>query len=184
MKINTKMKEEFKKDYYRMTGEEFGFSVKTIKNLIFMHNVRYMFWWRGAKKGKFFAKIQVYRYARKYGLEISSKARIDEGLYLGHPYNITVGADCIIGKNVNLHKGVTLGKTARGDKAGSPCIANNVWIGINATVVGNILVGEDVLIAPGAYVNFDVPAHSVVIGNPAIIHHKENAVEGYVNYAI
>ena len=53
---------------------------------------------------------------------------------------------------------------------------------MNATVVGNVTIGDDVLIAPGAFVNFDVPSHSVVIGNPAQIHHKENATEGYVTH--
>lgn len=60
---------------------------------------------------------------------------------------------------------------------GSPHIGNNVYIGINATVVGNVHIGSDVLIAPNSYVNFDVPDHSVVIGNPAVVHHKENAIE-------
>ena len=41
-------------------------------------------------------------------------------------------------------------------------------------------IGDDVLIAPGAYVNFDVPPHSVVLGNPGRIHHKENATQDYI----
>ena len=58
------------------------------------------------------------------------------------------------------------------------------FVGIYATVVGNIRIGDDVLIAPNSYVNVDVPQHSVVIGNPAVVHHKENATEGYINYRI
>ncbi len=61
-------------------------------------------------------------------------------------------------------------------------IGNRVWIGVNATVVGKVTIGDDVLIAPGAFVNFDVPSHSVVLGNPAQIHHKENATEGYITH--
>lgn len=49
----------------------------------------------------------------------------------------------------------------------------------NSTVVGNIVIGDDVMIAPGAYVNFDVPHDSVVIGNPGIIHHKKHAGDDY-----
>lgn len=88
-----------------------------------------------------------------------------------------------MGDNINLHKGCTIGSTS-GDNWGSPVIGNCVWIGINATVVGKITVGDDVLIAPGAYVNFDVPSHSVVIGNPGEIHHKENATEAYIGNRI
>ena len=106
-----------------------------------------------------------------------------DGTYLGHPYNITVGEGTILGNNTNLHKGCTIGRTNRGD-IGSPVIGDRVFIGINATVVGNIHIGDDVLIAPNSYVNFDVPNHSVVIGNPAVIHSRKNATEGYVNYLV
>ena len=47
-------------------------------------------------------------------------------------------------------------------------------------VCGNIVIGDDVLIAAGAFVNFDVPDNSVVVGNPGIIHHKEKPTQYYV----
>lgn len=58
------------------------------------------------------------------------------------------------------------------------------FIGINSVIVGNVQIGDDVLIAPNSYVNFDVPDHSVVIGNPGIIHHKENATENYIVFTV
>ena len=122
--------------------------------------------------------LRVWRGRR--GIDFSWRTEIGRGLYLGHAYNITIGPNVRIGEYCNLHKGATLGKTIRGERAGSPIIGNRVWIGINATVVGGITIGDDVLIAPGAYVNFDVPNHSVVIGNPGVIHHKDNATEGYI----
>lgn len=63
-------------------------------------------------------------------------------------------------------------------------IGNNVWIGINTAIVGNVKIGDDVLIAPNSYVNCNVPSHSVVFGNPCIIKHNEHATEGYVNRAV
>lgn len=63
-------------------------------------------------------------------------------------------------------------------------IGDGVFVGINATVVGNIEIGDDVLIAPNSYVNVNVPSHSIVIGNPATIHHRDNATEGYVNFRV
>lgn len=69
-----------------------------VKNMIFSHNLRFLYWLRKAEKGNFLGKILCYRYSRKYGLEISPSAKIGKGLYLGHPYNITVGSDCIIEK--------------------------------------------------------------------------------------
>ena len=73
-----------------------------------------------------------------------------------------------------------IGCENRGKRKGAPTFEGKCWIGANAVVVGNIKIGEDVLIAPLSFVNFDIPPHSIVIGNPARIIHKENATEEYV----
>ncbi len=67
-------------------------------------------------------------------------------------------------------------------RKGAPTLGDDIWIGINASIVGGVKVGNDVMIAPGAFVNRDVPSHSVVIGNPCIIKHKDHATEGYINH--
>ena len=82
------------------------------------------------------------------------------------------------------HRRVTIGQESRGKRKGSPKIGDNVWIGTNAVIVGNITIGNDVLIAPLAHVNFDVPDHSIVIGNPAKIIRRENATAGYINHTV
>lgn len=115
------------------------------------------------------------------GLKSTRRPQLGGGLYLGHAYNITVNPRAVIGNNCNLHKGIVIGQQNRGRLKGTPTIGNNVWIGINAVVVGNITIGDDVLIAPNSFVNRDIPSHSVVFGNPCIIKHKENATEGYIN---
>lgn len=102
------------------------------------------------------------------------------GLYLGHPYNITISSGAVLGMNVNLHKGCTVGRENRGERKGYPTIGNCVSIGINSTVVGKIVVGDDVMIAAGAFVNRDVPSHSICIGNPCRIIHRNGATEKYV----
>lgn len=125
-----------------------------------------------------------YRYSRiceKMHIELFSSTQIGKGLYIGHPCGITVNADAKLGANVNLHKGVTIGQENRGLRKGTPTIGNCVWIGINATVVGKITIGDDVLIAPNSFVNCNVPSHSVVFGNPCVIKHRENATEHYIN---
>ena len=121
------------------------------------------------------------RQKAKRMIEIYGKCNIGPGLYLGHAYCITINSDAIIGANCNIHKGVTIGQENRGKRMGVPTIGSCVWIGVNATIVGNIMIGDDVLIAPNAFVNVDVPSHSVVYGNPCIIKHRDNATEGYIN---
>lgn len=65
--------------------------------------------------------------------EISPFTDIGDGLYIGHFSSITINKNAVIGKNVNIHKGVTIGQENRGSKVGAPIIGNRVWIGINAT---------------------------------------------------
>lgn len=119
--------------------------------------------------------------ARKNHIEIPRDTKIGAGLYIGHPFCITINPRAIIGRNCNIHKGVTIGQENRGTRQGAPVIGDCVWIGVNATIVGKITIGDDVLIAPNSYVNCDVPAHSVVFGNPCIIKHRDNATEDYIN---
>lgn len=128
----------------------------------------------------------MWRFLRKkmqahYGLEIPGKATIGEGFYIGHAYGITVNPDAVIGRNCNIHKGVTIGQENRGKRKGAPVLGDCVWLGINSTVVGAVTIGDDVLIAPNSYVNCDVPSHSIVIGNPCRIIPLDNATEGYVD---
>jgi serine O-acetyltransferase len=129
-------------------------------------------------------KLQLLREVERYGLEISHNAKIGPGLYLGHAYGITVNSGATIGRNCNLHKGVTIGQENRGARKGAPTVGDCVWIGVNATVVGAITIGDDVLIAPNSYVNCDVPSHSIVLGNPCRIIRRDNATEGYIENTV
>lgn len=130
---------------------------------------------------KYWYRYVFSRITARNGIEISRRTQIGKGLYLGHPYNITINPKAIIGSNCNIHKGVTIGQENRGTRKGVPVIGNKVWIGVNATIVGNVVIGDDVLIAPNTYVNRDIPSHSVVFGNPCIIKNRENATEHYIN---
>ena len=69
-------------------------------------------------------------------------------------------------------------------KKGRPTIGDNVWIGAGTIIVGKIHIGDDVLIAPNSFVNFDVADHSIVIGNPGKIIPKQNPTRDYINFKI
>ena len=152
------MNQKFKKDYYRMTGKNWSGSPGDYLCVAMHHNLRYMYLFRKYEtRPSWPVRILLYWLSLKFGLEISREAKLGEGVYLGHPYNITIAEGVQIGPNANLHKGCTIGRENRGPRAGVPTIGNNVWIGINAVVVGKITIGDDVLIAPGSFVNRDVP---------------------------
>ena len=126
-------------------------------------------------------KCLLHYFNGKYHVELGTQNQIGDGLYFGHPYGITIKPNVKIGRNVNIHKGVTIGQENRGKRKGAPSIGDDVWIGINSTIVGKITIGNDVLIAPNSYVNCDIPDHSIVLGNPCIIKHCDHATENYIN---
>lgn len=129
-------------------------------------------------------RIKLKYLSEKSGIQIPTKTKIGKGFYLGHFGTIIINPEAVLGENINIASGVTIGKTNRGVNMGVPIIGNRVWIGTNAIIVGKVTVGDDVLIAPNAYVNFDVPSHSVVIGNPGRIITREYATEGYINRTV
>lgn len=119
-------------------------------------------------------------YEDKYGLEIKTN-NIEGGLLIAHPFNITVNPKAVIGHNVTLFKGATIGSVRSGKRKGCPYIENRVVICCNAMVCGNIRIGNDVLISANSFVDFDVPDNSIVIGNPGKIYHKKAASKDYLN---
>ena len=102
------------------------------------------------------------RLSRKYHFQIPYDTNIGKGFYLAHFGRVIIHPKSVIGYNVNVSTGVVIGNQFRGNRKGAPHIGNFVWIGANAVIVGNINIGNNVLIAPGAYVNFDVPSSSVI----------------------
>ncbi len=176
------MNSVFKKDLYRYYGES---GEPFLKRVFRPLEVKYISLFRKASTCKLpplklFYMMRLLRLSYKTQIQIPARTKIGEGFYIGHLGRVIVHPDAVIGKNVNLGTGVTIGAENRGKRQGAPKISDNCWIGTNAVVVGSVNIGSDVLIAPLSYVNFDVPDHSVVIGNPGRIIPKENATDGYV----
>lgn len=128
----------------------------------------------------YFYKIKLNQYSKKYGFQISYATQIGKGFYIGHRGTVIINYKAVIGNNVNVAHNVTIGEEVRGKRKGTPTIGNRVWIGANSTIVGNIKIGDDVIIAPNTFVNFDVPSHSLVIGNQAEIKYKEYCTQDYI----
>lgn len=117
---------------------------------------------------------------RKTGIHIEANPHFGKGLIIGHYGRIIINGNVKFGDQIYITHGVTIGRNSVGNRKGVPMIGNRVRIGANASIVGNVHIGNDVLIAPNAFVNIDIPDHSIVIGNPCVIHHKENATKGYL----
>lgn len=107
-----------------------------------------------------------------YGVYIDERARIGKGLNIVHCFSIII-TDCVIGDNVTIMHQTTIGKSRGGNRAGSPIIGDNVFIGAGAKIIGRVKIGKNVAIGANAVVTKDVPDGCVIAGIPArIIGHN------------
>lgn len=129
--------------------------------------------------GKYYLK-KLHKLELKTGISFEDNMSIGKGFIIGHWGKIVINKKAKFGNEFFVTHNVTIGRDIRGKRKGVPSFGNRVVIRTNSIVVGNVKIGNDVLIAPNTFVNFDVPDHSVVIGNPATIHHRDNATEGHL----
>ena len=103
------------------------------------------------------------------GIEIHPGAQIGRGLFIDHGMGVVIGETTIIGDEVTLYHGVTLGGTSLSKGKRHPSIGDRVTIGAGAKVLGNILIGADSRVGANAVVVKSVPENSVVVGVPGQI---------------
>lgn len=103
------------------------------------------------------------------GIEIHPGAVIGNGFFIDHGMGVVVGETTIIGDNVTIYQGVTLGGTGKERGKRHPTIGNNVVVGTGAKVLGNITIGDNSYIGANAVVIKDVPPNSTVVGVPGRI---------------
>lgn len=176
------MNKVFLKDLYRYYGED---GEPFLKRVFRPAELKYISLFRKTADCRFLPLKLYYMYrlkrlSEKTKIQIPARTQIGEGFYIGHLGRVIIHPDAKLGKNINIATGVTIGQENRGKRKGTPTFDGDCWIGTNAVVVGNIHIERDVLIAPLSYVNFDVPAHSVVIGNPGRIIPKDDATAEYI----
>lgn len=128
-------------DYFRTTDDKQFVLNHFLKDFFFHHRLRYMVYFRNSQKcktrlGKLAYELLIFHLCRKYGIEIMTETKIGKGFCLLHPYNITVSPYAVIGDNVTMLKGSTVGLGKRVDGRSAPVIGNHVYIGLNSTIVG------------------------------------------------
>ena len=106
------------------------------------------------------------------GIDISEFTEIGEGLVVWHGMGLVVHPQTKIGRNVVLRHNTTIGNAKPG--CGAPTICDNVQIGANSVIIGNITIGENSIVGAGSVVLKNVPSNVVVAGNPAAIIKKNN----------
>lgn len=127
------------------------------------------------KKGHYFlARWISQRGVRKTGIEIHPGAQIGKGLFIDHGNGVIIGETAIIGNNVTLYQGVTLGGTGKEHGKRHPTIEDNVMISAGAKVLGSFTIGENSKIGAGSVVLEAVPPNSTVVGVPGRVVKRNN----------
>lgn len=127
------------------------------------------------EKGHFFwARWISQRAVRKTGIEIHPGAKIGKGLFIDHGNGVIIGETTIIGDNVTLYQGVTLGGTGKEHGKRHPTIGNNVMISAGAKVLGSFTIGDNSKIGAGSVVLSEVPPCSTVVGVPGRVVKRGN----------
>jgi serine O-acetyltransferase len=111
------------------------------------------------------------------GVDIHPGALLGRRLFIDHATGVVIGETAIVGSDVTMYQGVTLGGTGKGHGKRHPTLCDGVFIGNNANVLGNITVGENSRVGAGSVVLADVPPNSTVVGVPAhIVYHNGHRV--------
>ncbi len=112
--------------------------------------------------------------ARQTGIEIHPGATIGKGFFIDHGTGVVIGETTVIGDNVTLYQGVTLGGTGKECGKRHPTIGDNVMISVGAKVLGSFKVGDNSKIGAGSVVIEEVPPNCTVVGVPGRIVKQDN----------
>ena len=126
------------------------------------------------KKHYFLARWISQRAVRKTGIEIHPGAQIGTGFFIDHGNGVIIGETAIVGNNVTLYQGVTLGGTGKEQGKRHPTIGDNVMISAGAKILGSFTIGANSKIGAGSVVLEEVPPNSTVVGVPGRVVKRNN----------
>lgn len=121
----------------------------------------------------FIARWISQRASKKTGVEIHPAVKIGKRFFIDHGTGVVIGETAVIGDDVTIYQGVTLGGTGKDTGKRHPTIGNNVMIGAGAKVLGPLEIGDNSRIAAGAVVLHDIPQNSTAVGVPARVVKKD-----------
>lgn len=134
------------------------------------HVVEHWLWTHGFKS---LARISSQFTRFMTGVEIHPAAVIGRRFFIDHAMGVIIGETTIIGDDCTLYQGVTLGGTGKETGKRHPTLGNNVLVGVGASVLGNVTIGDGAKIGGGAVVVEDVPPNSTVVGIPGRVVRRD-----------
>jgi len=128
------------------------------------YRVAHVLWTSGRRDLALFLQGRI---ATVYGVDFHPAAVIGEGILIDHATGVVVGETAVIGNDVSMLHGVTLGGTGKVTGDRHPKVGNGVLLGAGAKILGNIRIGQGSKVGAGSVVLSDVPDHVTVVGVPA-----------------
>ncbi len=126
------------------------------------------------KKHYFLARLIAQRGATKTGIDIHPGAKIGKGFFIDHGIGVIIGETAVVGDNVTLYQGVTLGGTGKEKGKRHPTLRDNVMVSAGAKILGSFMIGENSKIGAGSVVLEEVPPNSTVVGVPGRVVKRDN----------
>lgn len=128
------------------------------------HRIQHALWKRGQR---LLALTMQARISTVFAMDLHPAARLGKGILIDHGTGVVIGETAVVGDNVSILQGVTLGGTGKDVGDRHPKIGKGVLIGAHSTILGNITVGKGAMIAAGSLVLKPVAPHTMVAGAPA-----------------
>jgi serine O-acetyltransferase len=136
---------------------------------IWTHRIAHRLWIaRGLPGSRFAARVVAQAARALTGIEIHPGARIGRRFFIDHGMGVVIGETAAVGDDVLMYHGVTLGGKGGGHGKRHPTVGDRVVIGAGSSLLGAIVVGDDVVVGANTVVTKDVPAWSVVTGSPGV----------------
>lgn len=155
MKYNTVINKKIMfKLYFKRVGFKCSFWLRSCSFFINKNKLLY-----------YFFRLILLHYSYKFGIELSPRTKIGKGLSISHFGGIAINGRAVIGDDLDIRQGVTIGNTEKG----VPILGNNIYIGAGAKIIGAIKIGDNVKIGANAVVVKDVPDNCTAVGIPAKI---------------
>lgn len=136
---------------------------------VWIHHVSHRMW-----KAKFHLLARLLSQGARFftGVDIHPGAELGHRLFIDHATGVVIGETAVVGNDVTLYQGVTLGGTGKQHGKRHPTVCDGVFVGNNANLLGNITIGENSRVGAGSVVLTDVPPNSTVVGVPAHIVYR------------
>ncbi len=162
------------KDYIKSIKERDPSARNFFQIILLYPGVQAVFWYRIANflyinNLKFISELIMFTVRCVLNIEIHPAAKIGKRLFIDHGFGVVIGATSIIGDDVTIYHGVTLGSIKLIPGKRHPTVENNVIIGTGAKILGNITLGEGCKIGANAVVLKDVPPNKTSVGIPSIV---------------